>query len=136
MNSDLDEYVIPPDDNGDGSKKPPRPRGAGQMWLPAPSKNSLEHYFRSQIITESFLQKSISFVDEDGLVERKHRSEFADYPEDSPELIAACGRIFALLQRHVSLCRSLGEAPTVADYHAACKANGMTPLHLPPNEYK
>jgi hypothetical protein len=130
--SDFDDFNVPPDESG--TPKAQR-TGAGQMWLASPCRNSLESVFRAQIITEAALQTSISFVDSQGVVEHKHRSEFADDALQSPELLALRRRIFAHLQRHVSLCRSLGEGATVAQYQDACRIHGMTPLQLP-NGYR
>lgn len=121
------------DDMAEPAEERPTKYGSargGVIFLQAAAVNSIELSIRSIIAAEPALYSPVEFLDSDGNVEPKHRAEFDDEIPHTPELAVLRSQIFAHLQQHVSLARSLGEDGSYQQYVAACKREGMTPLSL------
>lgn len=116
----------------------------GILFINARAVNSIEISIRELMATEPALcPEEVLFLDAAGDVEEPNKAEIQmrrerlvhlGLPPDgiqyTPEIGALREQIFAHLQEHASLARSLGEGAKYEDYIAACKRESMTPLHL------
>jgi hypothetical protein len=114
------------------------------LFINAPAVNSIEISIREMMAAEPALcPEAVEFMDATGTVEEPNKAEIQmrrerlvnmGLPPNGIEYTAEIGelrdQIFAHLQEHASLARSLGECAKYEDYIAACKRESMTPLAL------